>query len=104
MRTVLSILPTLSREYDRYFKPFDNVPYDLSAMASSPMDATAVSGSSAAEPTATGMKAAAPGADSGVDGEDGDGKDEGGEAEDGDKDEGAEQQTKKPKLATRGSR
>ena len=29
MRTILSILPTLSREYDQHFKSFNNVPIDM---------------------------------------------------------------------------
>ena len=35
MRTILSILPTLSREYDQHFKSFNNVPIDIKKIVNS---------------------------------------------------------------------
>lgn len=40
VRTVLSILPTLSREYDQHFKSFNNVPYKSDKSKSSKYEKT----------------------------------------------------------------
>jgi hypothetical protein len=42
MRTLLSILPTLSREYDQHFKQFSNIPVDLRKISTTLPGATTV--------------------------------------------------------------
>lgn len=57
-RTLLAIMPTLSREYDQHFKSFNNIPVDMSKIFASAVNGT---GSVAKPPSSTNTSRGRPG-------------------------------------------
>ena len=72
VRTLVSILPTLSREYDCHFKPFARVPANSPSSAPSSARSATTSTTTTATTTTTTAAAAVGGAGAGHEGEDDD--------------------------------